>query len=336
MVSIYRFIIFFILSAILIFYSNTLTNRFYSKSEIEKISNQTEEFNFKSMGYKSEKGNLVLISNSFRPIDFASEEIYFNKIESILKTISEKNFIGEETFIIFPEHIGSFLFLIDEKKEIYNFKTLNEALEKIKYSNPELVLTKNLIPKLIEKKKNKILEIYKNTFLKLSKKYSVSIFAGSIVLPELKFENENLVFSSTELKNQSLIFTSEEKIYEKIGSAKNISELDKSIFELKENPNSEILNFFDTSILLTEDSRKIELEKIKTGHIVSINFTNTENSEFYDKIKNLSSNKSYAQIFFKGKFFNLEMYSNEIQSIRYINLENHNDKKSFILNHFLN
>lgn len=336
MVSIYRFIIFFILTVIFIFYSTTLTDRFFSKKEIEKISSETSEFEFKSMGYKSEKGNLVLVSTSFKPIDFANEEIYSNKIESILKAISEKNLISEETLIIFPEHTGSFLFLIDEKKEIYNSKTLMAGIEKIKYSNPDLLLTKDLIPKLIQNKKGKILEIYKNTFLKFSKKYSVSIFAGSIVLPELKFQNYNLIFNSNELKNQSIIFTSEGKIYEKIGSAKNISELDKSIFQLNENPKFEILNFLDTSILLTEDSKKMELDKIKTGHIVSINFTNKESSEFYDKIKNLSANKSYVQIFFRGKFFDFELYSEVIQSIRYINLETYNDQKSYILNHFLN
>ncbi|CAH0996618.1 hypothetical protein EMA8858_02750 [Emticicia aquatica] len=176
-----------------------------------------------SYGDSTSKNNILGIQAFMEPVDYASEENFKRKIQFYLNAAQKNNFlIPNKTVVVFPEYIGTFLVAANEKSSLYNTKTLESGLQTMVLSNlgkflktfitaPDEVKDKIKYAAFAMKAAQMAI-IYQNTFAELSKKYKVTIVAGSILLPNPSVENGILTINKGLLYNTSVVFNVDGKI----------------------------------------------------------------------------------------------------------------------------
>lgn len=176
----------------------------------ETCSTELEVF-----GADSGQGNLIAVEPKLSPIDFASEASFYSKIDGYLKEAEQAKLFTDRTVVVFPEYIGTWLVVADEKESVYTAPTLEEAMTTMIKSNIGNFLisylsspnVKNKIAhSLFVLKSEQMAAIYHRTFSRLANKYQISIVAGSILLPNPELKNNLLVTSSGDLYNVTLVY----------------------------------------------------------------------------------------------------------------------------------
>ncbi|MEB2779838.1 nitrilase-related carbon-nitrogen hydrolase [Algoriphagus sp. C2-6-M1] len=139
------------------------------------------------------KRNIVGIQPYMEVSDYFSQIIFKEKIRQYLVAANGKSFIKKNTLVIYPEHIGTWLLLLDEKHNLAEKKTLSEAMRIIAFSNAFDFFLGYLktsdeanteISSIIRMKAKSMLRVYFETFRDLAIETGTHIVAGSILLPE--------------------------------------------------------------------------------------------------------------------------------------------------------
>jgi len=186
----------------------------------EGCSTELEEF-----GTNSGQGNIVGIQPKVSPIDFANETNFFNKLDAYLQEAKQANYLMENTVVLFPEYIGTWLVVAGEKEGVYTANNITEAAKLMISSNlAKFLLTYLDAPQVPDRvkyslfamKSAEMADIYHRTFSQLSNKYQVTIVAGSILLPEPIIKNNTLKVSKGNLYNVSVIYKADGKPYSEI------------------------------------------------------------------------------------------------------------------------
>jgi hypothetical protein len=156
------------------------------------------------------------------PADYSTETRFYEKLESYIIKAKRSGFLKDRTTIIFPDHIGTPLYLIDERREVYTSKTLDDMfsnLNSTKYPNlkrtnftTKIELTKYLL----DEKSKLVKDTYISTFSRLALFYKVNILAGSIVLPISSLSNGELKFIENDRKVYGFMFDNKGKITQKV------------------------------------------------------------------------------------------------------------------------
>jgi predicted amidohydrolase len=176
----------------------------------ETCSTEVEVF-----GNDSGKGNLIGIQPKLFPRDFANEESFYSSIDSYLSQAERSKLFTDRTVVVFPEYIGTWLVVADEKEAVYTAPKLNEALDLMVKSNIGNFLISYLTaPNIKDKmayslfmmKSEQMAAIYHRSFSKLANKYQVTIVAGSIILPNPELKNNLLIPRSGDLYNVTLVY----------------------------------------------------------------------------------------------------------------------------------
>lgn len=213
-------------------YSPFLKDQDYKRLQIEETST------IHSAGTDKNYANMVAIQPYLIPADYSTKTRFFTKMESYLQRAKSNGFLKERTTVIFPEHIGTPLYLLGEKKEIYTVKTLSELKNvlQIEYSKDS---TTELINEILNKKAGSTRDIYQSTFSELAKIYKVNILAGTILLPESRLNDGKIDFlrDSQDRKITAYLFSSAGNITQKI-ERKNLFEIEKP-FAISGNPPQE-------------------------------------------------------------------------------------------------
>ncbi|WP_435352638.1 carbon-nitrogen hydrolase family protein [Emticicia sp. SJ17W-69] len=176
-----------------------------------------------SYGDSTQKANILGVQAFMEPIDYASEENFKRKIQFYLEQAHQKHFLIEnKTVVVFPEYIGTFLVATNEKNSLYEAKTLQEGLQTMVFSNiGQFLKTYLTTPKEVKDKikyaafamkAQEMAKIYQNVFAELSKKYKVTIVAGSILLPNPSVEDGILKVNDGLLFNTSMVFDNNGKL----------------------------------------------------------------------------------------------------------------------------
>ncbi len=160
------------------------------------------------------QGNLITIQPYMMTFDYANQDSFQNKLDLYLQTCQKKGWLTPKTVVVFPEYIGSWLVIANEKKAVYQAKTMKSAMKTLVLSNlfsflKEVVKSPaqdKVKYSLFKMKAPVMAQIYQNTFSVLAKKYQVHIVAGSILLPEPKLETGNLILGEGPLYNISLVY----------------------------------------------------------------------------------------------------------------------------------
>ncbi len=174
-----------------------------------------------SYGVNNENGNLVGVQTYMEPSDYASAEAFRAKIDGYLDKANSQGWLHANTIVIFPEWMGTWLVLANEKEELYEAETLEEAMQLMVLSNLPAFLesyTKaqgddKIRDSLFRMKADRMAEIHADTFAGLAEEYGVTIVAGSLILPEPHIENGELLMGAGKLYNVTPVFRPDGTLY---------------------------------------------------------------------------------------------------------------------------
>ena len=169
------------------------------------------------------KGNIVAIQPEMFAEDYSSETHFYAKINAYFEKAFKENYFEENTIVLLPEYLGTWLVASNERKSILNAASIETAMACIILMQPCKFMKTftqhkgekdKLAATIFRMKAEKMAQIYSNVFKKLAQEYQVDIVAGSIILPEPKIENNHLkVSKKSPLYNVSFYFQKDGKIH---------------------------------------------------------------------------------------------------------------------------
>jgi predicted amidohydrolase len=186
---------------------------FQEYSKLRTTYNSNTEYTVN--GTNRNFGNLVGCEPFFLPLDFYSAENFKTALEPVLKKAEENKALDRKTVVIFPEHVGTGLILLGEKKPAFYSKSIEDVRKYLAEQHNEDGISKEIDLKyIIYKKKDRIALAYNKTFSELATQYSVNIIAGSILLPNPRIEKGVLVAGEGDIYNVSVTYLANGKAIE--------------------------------------------------------------------------------------------------------------------------
>ncbi|TGL77636.1 nitrilase-related carbon-nitrogen hydrolase [Leptospira yasudae] len=175
-----------------------------------------------SFGMDTNQGNLLGVQPWMTPNDYSKEENFRNKIESYIETAQKRGFLNPKTIVVFPEYLGTWLVVAEEKESVVSASKIEEAMRTLVLSNVYSFVWNLFHAKgkdsvrdaLFRMKSEKMASIYTRTFSELARKYKITIVAGSILLPEPSVVDGVLKVGNGALKNGSFVFSSDGRVVE--------------------------------------------------------------------------------------------------------------------------
>lgn len=167
-----------------------------------------------SEGIPSGQGNLLGIEPLLYPGDYQNITRLHRKLAAYLEQARVQGLVNDRTVVIFPEHIGTWLWARGEKPEMYQVPRLREAYQWLELSNPVrygLAMFSaegddRRADAHLRMKAGQMAEDYQKLFGGLAREFGVTLVAGSIVLPDPYLDHGVLRAGSGALYNSSLVF----------------------------------------------------------------------------------------------------------------------------------
>lgn len=191
------------------------------EAEVERPQLTWSSIPIKTNGTDRKYGNIVSMQVFLRSEDFAKAEWWSERIEELVRAGKTANIYDRKTIIIFPEHVGTGLVLLDEKEAVFESENWKSAMDVIvkKYESeiaPFLDVSKKPAAKweaVFRYKSQKMADVYTQTFSKLAKENNTPILGGSIILPSPKVVKGSLVIDQNgPLYNVSIPFSADGKV----------------------------------------------------------------------------------------------------------------------------
>jgi predicted amidohydrolase len=143
------------------------------------------------LGTPSVGGNVVGIQPWMRLEDYLSEAAFYARLAGYFQGAQQKGWMRENTILVLPEYLGTWLVVADERPEIARATTVTEAMQQLAFSHlvpfaREALLGKEkdrVAASLFRIKAAKMAAIYQTVFSRLAREYQVTVVAGSILLP---------------------------------------------------------------------------------------------------------------------------------------------------------
>jgi len=211
------------------------------------------------------KNNLVGIQPYMEEADFVLQERYRNKLELYLAEAKKSNLFRTNTLVVFPENIGTWLILVNEKHSLADKNRIEDAKATLIWSNIfdfSLAYLRSdeedrSMAAIFRMKAKNMAEAYFDSFSTLAQQFQTYIVAGSIILPKPIVVDGEIYIDITEpLTNVSFIFGPDGKIIGKPIIKKHSGDFDDLLLNLAQSENHEVFDLpvGKTSILLNEDA----------------------------------------------------------------------------------
>ena len=169
--------------------------------------------NLQQYGPARDRGNILGIEPYMLPQDYQSRESLLNKLDAYLLIAQHEGWLNEKTIVLFPEYIGTWLILTNESRKLFEAPTLAMAQRTLVLHH--LLAFGIYFLKAREKgraeaaifrmKAAQMAESYQAVFSQLARHYSVTIVAGSIILPAPLISDGRLVLNRGPLRNVSIV-----------------------------------------------------------------------------------------------------------------------------------
>jgi len=88
-------------------------------------------FEYLEIGSKGDNGSLLGISPFLDEEDYSSKESFKGKLSSYLKAAERRGWIGRHTTAVFPEYVGTWLFLAGKDRRYSTFYDATSGLSGI-------------------------------------------------------------------------------------------------------------------------------------------------------------------------------------------------------------
>ncbi len=159
--------------------------------------------------------NIVGIQPFMVPQDYLTEEHFYRKMKGYFDQARSSGFFRENTVVLLPEYLGTWLVIAGEKESVASQETIAGAMTVMVLSNPIQTLRHYFITagepdrmtaSIFRMKARSMAGIYSRVLQRLAHEYAVSISAGSIVLPGPHIGDNTIVTDRSEpLYNTSFI-----------------------------------------------------------------------------------------------------------------------------------
>lgn len=171
--------------------------------------------NMHQLGSERGRGNLIGIEPYMIQQDYTSKESFFDKLNGYLLAAQREKYLNDKTIVLFPEYIGSWLVLAGENEKIFQATTLEAAERAMILRHPLKFIAYLLTSRekgrsqaaFFRMKAHQMAEIYQNAFSQLAREHSVTIIAGSIVLPAPQISSRQLILNKGPLHSASIIYS---------------------------------------------------------------------------------------------------------------------------------
>ncbi|MBJ9977713.1 carbon-nitrogen hydrolase family protein [Pseudomonas sp. S75] len=168
-------------------------------------------------GVPGERGNLLGVEPLLYPTDYQNLQRLHRKLSAYLHQAQDQGLLNPRTVVVFPEHIGTWLWARGEKNEVYQVTRLREAWQWLELSNPlryglaMLAATGDdrRADAHLRMKAGQMAADYQQLFGGLAREFGVTVVAGSIVLPVPYVEEGRLQVGRGPLYNASVVFASD-------------------------------------------------------------------------------------------------------------------------------
>jgi predicted amidohydrolase len=165
-------------------------------------------------GVPAQRGNLLGIQPELFPADYQSVQRLHLKLAGYLQQAREQGLLGSKTVVVLPEHIGTWLWAVGEKNELYQALHRRDAQQWLAASNPLRLLgglvraqgDDRFADAYLRMKASSMADQYQQLFGGLAKEFAVTLVAGSIILPNPSVVDGQLHVASGPLYNTSLVF----------------------------------------------------------------------------------------------------------------------------------
>lgn len=165
-------------------------------------------------GVRAGHGNLLGIQPELFATDYQSLQSLHRKLAAYLGQARDLGMLSGKTVVVLPEHIGTLLWALGEKDELYQAPRLAEANQWLGYSNPLLFARAWLDATgedraqdtRLRMKAHSMARDYQQLFGGLAKEFGITLVAGSIILPDPHLRDGTLVTGDGGLYNVSLVF----------------------------------------------------------------------------------------------------------------------------------
>jgi predicted amidohydrolase len=169
--------------------------------------------NLHQFGSARGHGNMIGIEPYMIPQDYVSKASFFDKLNAYLLIAQHEGWLNEKTIVLFPEYIGTWLILINENRRIFESPTL-EIAERLLVLRHPLEFAIHFLRStekgraeaaIFRMKASLMAESYQAVFYQLARQYTVTIVAGSIILPTLQISGQSLILDNGPLRNVSIV-----------------------------------------------------------------------------------------------------------------------------------
>lgn len=165
-------------------------------------------------GVRSDRGNLLGVQPQLFSSDYRSRHRLHLKLAAYLQRAREQGLLGPRTVVVLPEHIGTWLWALGEKQELYDASRRDEALPWLALGNPvqfasawlQAEGSERLADTWLRMKAQSMADNYQQLFGGLAREFAVTLVAGSIVLPQPLIAQGRLQPSHGPLHNVSVVF----------------------------------------------------------------------------------------------------------------------------------
>ncbi|WPR76459.1 hypothetical protein [Algoriphagus sp. NG3] len=210
--------------------------------------------------------NILGIQPYMEVSDYFSQTVFKEKLKQYIEASSTKGLIRKNTLIVYPESIGTWLFLINEKHNLAEKKQLNKVLRAIAFSNAfDFLLgyiktgdeSNKEFSSIIRMKAKSMVKVYFETFSELALESKSYLLAGSIVLPGPTVVNgEIFVNLSAPLYNASFMFGPDGKVVGNPILKTFPHSIETTYLSFPDSANSQVFNlpYTKTAVILGYDS----------------------------------------------------------------------------------
>ena len=168
----------------------------------------------KSYGTNTGAGNVIGIEPYMEPLDYATPDRFKQKLTGYFDAAMENGWIGADTIILLPEHLGTWLMATRQKSRVYNASTTVDAMVPIIAGNLAAFAKNYYIfdnadmssASVIRMQTQHTADAVFKVYSALAKKYGVTIVAGSQALMTPGIYPDALSYGHGPIFNSSFVF----------------------------------------------------------------------------------------------------------------------------------
>ncbi len=172
---------------------------------------------FEEVGQNTGKGNLLGLQPWMNPTDYAIVYYLELKLWNYLKEAQQKGWlIPRKTILVLPEYFGTWLVVEQQRYEVYQSRSIQDAMKTIVLSNLSILTNSywnapdgtsdKLRYAVFANAGEQMARSYTRIFSDLAKTHQITIVAGSILLPNPRVENGQVVAGEGPLYNVTAVF----------------------------------------------------------------------------------------------------------------------------------